>query len=192
MILIIIKWKYSWVRFLGIQAGQYVQQLINNNFVLDIKDATQYENKIRQIIGLDHKSLADSLKTNGITYEIFGDLLAEINVKKIEQHHSIATLAKRYMDLNYFDAIQIQDIAKSLNVNANYLSDLFKQEYGISPKQYLTELKIKKAKKLLLTTKNTITIVANSVGFSDSLAFSKIFKKYTTMSPKQYRTKRLK
>ncbi|WP_338934829.1 helix-turn-helix transcriptional regulator [Lactobacillus helveticus] len=41
------------------------------------------------------------------------------------------------MDLNYYDAIKIKDIANFLNVNVNYLSSAFKEEFNLSPKQYL-------------------------------------------------------
>lgn len=184
-------WKYSWVGFLGIESSRYVQQLINNNnFVIDIKNATTYEQQIRKIISLKHDSLASALKMTGITYQLFGALIEEVNnSENVKSTNSLATRAKRYMDLNYYDAIKIKDIADFLNVNVNYLSSAFKEEFNLSPKQYLMKLKIRKAKKLLSTTNSTITVVANSVGFNDSLAFSKVFKQYTQFSPSSYRKK---
>ena len=184
-------WKYSWIGFLGIESSRYVQQLIsNNNFVIDIKNATIYEQQIRKIISLKHDSLASALKMTGITYQLFGALIEEINdSENVKSTNSLATRAKRYMDLNYYDAIKIKDIADFLNVNVNYLSSAFKEEFNLSPKQYLMKLKIRKAKKLLSTTNSTITVVANSVGFNDSLAFSKVFKQYTQFSPSSYRKK---
>lgn len=96
------------------------------------------------------------------------------------------------MDLNYYDAIKIKHIANFLNVNVNYLSSAFKEEFNLSPKQYLMKLKIRKAKKLLSTTNNTITVVAKSVGFNDSLAFSKVFKQYTQSYHHRIENRRLK
>ncbi|MBM6958758.1 AraC family transcriptional regulator [Lactobacillus gallinarum] len=184
-------WKYSWIGFLGIESSRYVQQLIsNNNFVIDIKNATIYEQQIRRIISLKHNSLASALKMTGITYQLFGNLIEEVNdFENVKSTNSLATRAKRYMDLNYYDSIKIKDIADFLNVNVNYLSSAFKEEFNLSPKQYLMKLKIRKAKKLLSTTNSTITVVANSVGFNDSLAFSKVFKQYTQFSPSSYRKK---
>lgn len=180
-------WKYSWIGFLGIQSERYVKQLINKGFVLNIKDAKKYEKQIRKIINLPANSLASQLKMTGFTYDIFGSLIDEIDASEVTINDSVATLAKRYMDLNYYDAIKISEVAKFLNVNSNYLSDTFKEEYKISPKQYLIELKIKKARKLLSSTHNSIKIVANSVGFNDPLAFSKLFKSHTGYSPSDYR-----
>ena len=183
-------WKYCWVGFLGIQSSRYVEQLVHEgNFVLNIDDAEKYERKIKNIIDLPSNSLASALKITGITYNILGNLIEEVNPANVQTNDPIAMLAKRYMDLNYYDSIQIKDVANFLNINVNYLSTAFKKEFGISPKQYLMELKIKKAERLLSTSSNSIKIIANSVGFIDALAFSKAFKKHTGYSPKTFRQK---
>ena len=124
-------WKYSWISFLGIESGRYVQQLISNkNFVIDIKNVANYEQQIRRIISLKHNSLASALKMTGITYQLFGNLIEEVNdFENVKSTNSLATRAKRYMDLNYYDSIKIKDIADFLNVNVNYLSSAFKVSF---------------------------------------------------------------
>jgi YesN/AraC family two-component response regulator len=91
------------------------------------------------------------------------------------------------MDLHYHDDIQITDIAYHVGVHPNYLSLIFKEEIGITPKKYLSNLKLKKAKELITETTEPINIIASSVGFNDALAFSKFFKKEFGISPSQYR-----
>ena len=91
------------------------------------------------------------------------------------------------MDLHYHDDIHISDIAAFAGIHPSYLAGVFKSEMGISPKKYLTNLKINKAKELLIATEDPINIIGSSVGFSDALSFSKFFRKETSLSPSQYR-----
>ena len=93
------------------------------------------------------------------------------------------------MDLHYHDNLQITDVAAAVGVHANYLANTFQEQYHVTPKQYLTKLKLDKAKELLLLTKHPVYIIANSVGFSDPLAFSKFFRRMTGISPTEYRNK---
>src|SRR5699024_8354514 len=102
----------------------------NKNFVIDIKNVANYEQQIRRIISLKHNSLASALKMTGITYQLFGNLIEEVNdFENVKSTNSLATRAKRYMDLNYYDSIKLKDIADFLNVNVNYLSSAFKVSF---------------------------------------------------------------
>jgi len=120
-------------------------------------------------------------------YDIFGTLLNEYPTAHDTHKPSVSFQAKRYMELHYYDDIQISDIANTICVNANYLSTIFRKEIGITPKIYLTNLKIHKAKKILCETDDPISLVANSVGFSNALSFSKFFKKEVGTSPSEFR-----
>ena len=64
---------------------------------------------------------------------------------------------------------------------------MFHDKFDISPKNYLKNLKLKKAQALLKTTDLPISVIADSLGFDDQLAFSKIFKKEYSISPSEYR-----
>ena len=66
----------------------------------------------------------------------------------------------------------------------------FHEKFGISPKRYLMELKLKKACRLLTTTTLPIVMISGSLGFDDQLAFSRIFRKEYGESPSDYRKKR--
>ena len=63
----------------------------------------------------------------------------------------------------------------------------FKQKYGVTVVDYLTELRIEEAKKLLLETDMTVSEVAEEVGFSDTSYFSKVFLKSAGIPPSSYR-----
>lgn len=89
--------------------------------------------------------------------------------------NSVVDEVKHYLDINYAEKLKLKDIAKSFGIHPNYLTQSFHEKYGISPKQYVLSLKLKKALKLLTTTELSVSVIASSLGFNDSLAFSKIF-----------------
>ena len=78
-------------------------------------------------------------------------------------------------------------IAQEIGISKNYLSEIFHQELGISPWEYLTRYRINQAKQMLKTNDRNITEIAALSGFDDPAHFSRIFKAHTGQSPKEYR-----
>ncbi len=94
-----------------------------------------------------------------------------------------------YIEENYNMKIKVDEIASRMFFSKNYLSKIFKQETGKSIRSFLTEIRIKEACKQLSSTQNNIIDIAVDCGFSDMKSFYAIFKKYTGLTPKQYREK---
>ena len=94
-----------------------------------------------------------------------------------------------YIKENYAHQIKIEDIAKNNNISRNYLYTMFKNEFGVSPKEYLLSLRLEKAKDLLQDTSCDLTVgqIAFATGFTDPLYFSRIFRKKTGITPQQYK-----
>ena len=105
----------------------------------------------------------------------------------MKKNYSIVDDIKHYLDMNYPDKIKMKDVAKEFGIHPNYLTKIFHDKFDISPKNYLKDLKLKKAQSLLKTTDLPISIIADSLGFDDQLAFSRIFKKEFSLSPSEYR-----
>ena len=76
---------------------------------------------------------------------------------------------------------------RSLNVNASYLSTLFKLEMGVPLTDYVNRQRIEQAKKLLVVTDFPIKMIAEKCGIPDVYYFSRMFKKRTGCTPKVYR-----
>ena len=95
---------------------------------------------------------------------------------------------KNYIKTNLHKQISIKEIVDALGISSAYLLKIFKLKTGLSPKQYMTALRINSARKLLTETNLTITQVANSLGFDDVLSFSRFFRKKEGISPKEYRS----
>lgn len=187
-------WNYCWIGFLGIQSSQFLHSLMHcgpQRYVLNCKDAKFYEQQIEIILGICGKQVSTHLRSNGILYGLIGTLLEELGAddpKSLDM--SIPYQAQQYMELHYHNEIQISDVAAAVGVHANYLANTFQKQYHMAPKQYLSNLRVKKARELLLCTDHPIYVVANSVGFADPLAFSKFFRRMTGCSPSEYRGQR--
>ncbi len=90
---------------------------------------------------------------------------------------------KTYYNLN----LKVSDLTKLLGIGQPYLFTIFKKFFGVSPKQYIIEFRLKQAKKLLTETSMQINIIANSVGYKDSHDFTKLFTRKFGLSPSEYR-----
>ena len=78
-------------------------------------------------------------------------------------------------------------VANHVHLNPTYFSTLFKQSTGSSFKEYLNMVRIEESKRLLANTDYSIIDISLATGFEDQSYFSKVFKKFTGLTPKQYR-----
>ncbi len=101
--------------------------------------------------------------------------------------HRLVRKAMAYIHEHYTEPLSLQEIAHSIGVSTGYLVRCFRHELGVTPIHYLNRYRISRAKKLLTTTGDTITAIASAVGFSDGSHFSRVFRKETGLSPREYR-----
>lgn len=93
----------------------------------------------------------------------------------------------KYINSHYNQDISLTGTAAILNMNPNYLSQMFKKETGVTFTHYITDLRISEAKRQLCTTEASISDIAMNVGFNDYFYFLKTFKKITGKTPSQWR-----
>lgn len=96
-------------------------------------------------------------------------------------------LALKYIEENYAENLSLEHVGEYVGLNASYFSTLFKKETNKNFLEYLTEVRIAKAKYLLANTNDTILSIASQVGYQDVKHFSKLFKKYAMLKPTEYR-----
>lgn len=95
--------------------------------------------------------------------------------------------AKQYIYDHFSMNITLESVSEQIGFNPAYFSTLFKKETGKNFLEYVTELRIKKAKNYLMQTDYDIAEIASSVGYGDLKYFSKLFKKNTGLSPSEFR-----
>jgi len=97
--------------------------------------------------------------------------------------------AQVFIEKNFERKLKIDDIAKSVYLNPRSFQRRFKKATANTPLEYIQRVKIEGAKKKLESTAQTISEVMYSIGYNDDKAFRKIFRKYSGLSPAEYRIK---
>lgn|GEM_PF-1930873 len=151
------------------------------------------------IIGDIMKRIVDELSNKNSDYRLFtalgfSELFLELSRICSSLHKSDETASKelirrviKHIDLNLAEDISPNSIAEALHFTPSYLMHTFKDSMSISVMEYVRVRRIEKSKTMLRNTNNNITTVANKVGIANSQYFSALFKKYTSMTPKEYR-----
>lgn len=103
-------------------------------------------------------------------------------VKKVER--IVIYIHDNYKDIN----LNVSMIADCFDLNASYLSRLFKEQTGENLLTYINSYRVTKAKEQLETTDKTLAMIANDTGFINSVALSRAFKKYEGITPGQYKS----
>lgn len=94
---------------------------------------------------------------------------------------------KEYFSHHYSDPLNMELVAKAVGISRGYLHKVFRQELGITPNEYLTELRLQRAKALLAGTDFTLVEVALRIGLESQQQLHVLFRKYLQMTPGEYR-----
>ena len=114
----------------------------------------------------------------------------EVRNTRIMQNQNIAQTAKRYIDDHFAsDQVTVNTVAEFVSVTPNYLSSVFKREYGQGIHEYITAQRIDKARELLIHTNKSIGTIGIEVGYPNPYHFSMTFRKATELTPTEYRRK---
>lgn len=131
----------------------------------------------------------DKLSIISRLYQFFSVLISDNAVKPSIDY---VEEAARLLSYNFDKNITVESIADRLFINKSHLCRIFKAKKGITPKEYLIKKRLDRAAFLLNNSNVSVNTIALSVGISDPLYFSRIFKKHTGLSPSQYRQQPLK
>lgn len=131
-----------------------------------------------------------------VDYEEFGDCIDRLKISIFERNtkgeaekgeeRPISAIT-RYLQTHLAEEISLNTLADEFHLNPQYISQLFKNEIGVNFLTYLTNIRMERAKKLLLSTGLSITEIAEQVGYGDYRVFTKVFKKAESVTPSKYR-----
>lgn len=112
---------------------------------------------------------------------------ANISTKKGEHENHLVRQAQAYIQENYQKDLSLDELSKELDISPYYFSKLFKEETGSNFVEYLTMLRMDRAKELLKDENRSMKEICMEVGYSDPNYFSRIFKKNFGVTPTEYR-----
>ena len=110
-------------------------------------------------------------------------------VKRHSMNHYSSVIQRTitYIDADLSGDLSLRNLAQAQNVNASYLSSLFKKETGETVTEHVNRKRMEHAIHLLQSTRLQVQTVAQHCGISDLNYFSKLFKKHVGMTPREYR-----
>ena len=188
-------WSYSYIGFDGTKAKDYLEQakLTAATPILNYRLKDSLTEIIRQMINVENRILIRETAQTGLMYQFMSKLIENSEDKAMpsrasgERSDYYINLAISYITQNYSTKINIRDVAKHVGLNPSYLGSLFKKHVGVSPQTFLLDYRLERACDLMNNPILSIGDIARSVGYTDQLQFSRIFKKAKGLSPKAFR-----
>lgn len=184
-------WEYAWVGFNGSDASIILKAtdftpahpvIANTPYGEDIMHQLLH---IYDVRGNDFES---AVEMTGRLYTTLALYLKGAGHTPVQNNYNTyVQKAIEYIAAHYSYPITVEDIADYVGLSRSHLFRSFEIVLQLSPKEYLTQFRIKQACYLLSHTSLSITAIANSVGFDSSLYFSKAFKKAKGISPREFK-----
>ena len=153
---------------------------------LKLDDESLHNRRITEIFSaLDQ--CESIIELNNILEDIAVNIVGRINSFNRKTINSTLQKAMDYINLNYSESITLNEVAEHTYVSIYYLSRMFTKELGKNYVDYLNEVRIEKAKEYLRDSCYKTYEIAELVGIKDAHYFSKLFKKYTGVTPSEYK-----
>lgn len=187
-------WEIMWVAFNGTLCKSLLGSLGLNqkNYILSNALTHSIQRTLHTLIN----SLGDTDDTNrlcatGQLYILFAYIkqITEANLKRSEELKQDPCVWKaiRFIEQNYYLDLDVEMLCKHVNYSRSYLSRIFKSEMNMTIPEYTNMIRIQNAKTLLVESDMPMREISTSVGINDSFYFSKLFKKLTGQTPRDYR-----
>jgi AraC-like DNA-binding protein len=186
-------WHYAWVGFHGAKAEVFLKKagITADCPVFKIEQFEFVEDSFHKMMDAEKIKFGRELYLTGylsqllaVQIEAFSKRNPFLNQNRKEYYVSTAV---NFIKENYSSDIGIHHIAKQVGIDGKYLSAIFKECLNTSPYRYLMDTRMNKACELMDNGLLTIGDIARSVGYTDPLLFSKMFKKSKGKSPREYR-----
>ncbi|MFD0712997.1 AraC family transcriptional regulator [Paenibacillus sp. GCM10027626] len=131
--------------------------------------------------------VSTSLSMQSLLYRLFARLAEEKAETRGPDDIAWIKRSRDYIDLHATEGITVRQAAEVAGVNRTYFSSVFAEQTGMTPKMYIDKVRMDKAKRRLADTRDSVTEIAYSLGYSSLFAFTRAFKSRFSLTPTEYR-----
>ena len=187
-------WRVLWVHLYGASCKAYYELYLaqnDGNVTHDIDSDLAVRSTLESLIGL-YKSgdtnLQDDVQASGLLTMLMTYCIASASKHSVSNRLPAYIIdARSFINSNYSERITLNVISKKLSINKFYIQKLFKRYMGLTPNEYLIQIRLTRAKQLLRTTKLPVSQIATEVGVSNIGHFINQFKQHEGITPGGYR-----
>lgn len=177
-----------WIHFTAMCNNKDLMEQITLPHFIEVKDTDYVTDLFKSIITNNHLSLHEILRRKAYILQLLAYYAEHSSVTRetIFKDTKLSVILT-YIDENLSREISINELCSISHLHPNYFIRYFKEKTGHPPIEFINNLRINRAKKMLQTQNDPVQVIAYSVGFESSNYFSRLFKKKTGFSPSEYR-----
>ncbi len=174
---------------------KHCDELYRRNKMIEVLVLTYYkahnlgikeDNKISYYNYIDEILNSNINELETLAYDRIEHIITRFNITKVSKSSKIISDVTKYMSEYYYEGITLDQIAENVSITPQYLSKIFKEETGCKFIEWLTNVRINKAKELMKTTNKTIKEICFEVGYNDPNYFSRLFKRLEGKTISEY------
>lgn len=191
-------WCYMWVGFHGILADELVARagFAPQSPVISCRNMDKMSLLMDQLLESRELTFVNELMRTGYLYQLMA-LLIDNGRQQAWQESHLENEEKLYVRtavnllINSDDPqMKVAEAARLIGISRGYLTRIFRKEMGVSPQEFQTRFRMEKAGDLLRSTGSPVSNIAEMLGYTDVLSFSKCFSRYYGMSPTAFRSQK--
>jgi len=183
-------WEVMWFTFNGAQLAGFLATWGLETGILRLEDEKRMSQLIREMIArATHGGALDGLFLSRLVYECLTELVRESSATPRSDPKAMRLQSiLEYIETNHAAHVSLTTLAETFHVTPQHLCRLFRNALNTSPTHYLTTVRIREAKELLINDPDMpIGMVAKQVGFESPSYFSAVFRKLERITPGEFR-----
>ena len=183
-------WHYCWVGFHGAAVAHDLETVgvTGHSPVFSYDRDSGLRDCVLECAAALHEPAGRDFALRSLGYRLFHLLARQQAPRPANARAAYVAAAIAFLNRNFSHQLSIAEVASYVGIDRRYLAGIFRDATGTSPQEYLLQLRIAKARELLHATDLSVAAIAQSVGYTDALYFSRLYHRKTGAAPSTVRT----